>query len=202
MSFTSQGLTNVFGTFSNPTPINHPTPFSIPNPYIDFTSHYQGMFNDIKSTKSTTNNIIGFTASCFDLMHAGHCIMLEEAKKNCNFMICAIQTDPSIDRPEKNKPIQTFEERCTILKSNRYVDYVIPYNTEAELLYILTNINPDIRFLGTDYVGKPFTGNNLNIPIYYCSREHGYSTTSLRDRIYQAELFKKYGKYGFNLSQK
>lgn len=137
-------------------------------------------------SKCDSYKAIGFTASCFDILHAGHCLMLKEAKDNCDILVVALQTDPTIDRPYKNKPVQTFKERRTQVESNKYVDYILEYTTEDELLKILKRLMPDIRFLGDDYVGKQFTGNELPIFIHYCDRSHGYSTTSLRNRVVEA----------------
>lgn len=134
---------------------------------------------------------IGTTFSCWDLLHAGHHIFLEDAKKNCDILIVGLQLDPTIDRPEKNKPIQTIEEREIQLKSNRYVDFYFIYDTENSLYYSLKELNPDIRFLGDDYIGKKFTGSELSIQIMYHPRsEHKYSSTNLRHRIYHAEKAK------------
>lgn len=134
--------------------------------------------------------IISFTASCFDLFHAGHALMLGEAASISDLVIVALQTDPTIDRPEKNKPIQSFEERKTQISFNRNVDYMIEYTTEKELLTILEKVKPDIRVLGTDYIGKTFTGYELGIPIHWANRDHGYSTSGLRRLIYEAEKAK------------
>ena len=104
---------------------------------------------------------IGFTASAFDLLHAGHIQMLREAKSQCDYLICGLQMDPSLDRPaEKNPPIQTIVERYTQLKAVSYVDEIIPYNTEADLIDILTLYEIDVRILGEEYKSKDFTGKN------------------------------------------
>ena len=126
---------------------------------------------------------IGFTCSCFDLLHAGHIIMLQYAKARCDRLIVGLQTDPTIDRPEKNKPIQSLEERRIQLEAVRYVDEVFTYDTEEELYKKLLDINPDVRILGSDYIGKSFTGDDLDIPIHYHERKHNYSTTNLRKKI-------------------
>ena len=127
---------------------------------------------------------IGFTCGSFDLLHTGHIIMLEDCKKQCDKLIVGLQTDPSIDRPlSKNKPIQTLEERRIQLESVRYVDQIAIYETENELHQILFDLNPDVRILGSDWEGKPFTGYSLHIPIYFHKREHDYSTSNLRKRI-------------------
>ena len=130
---------------------------------------------------------IGFTCSCFDLLHAGHIIMLKDAKNQCDHLIVGLQTDPTIDRPEKNKPIQSFQERKIQLKAVKYIDEIIEYSTENELYNLLKKIKPNIRILGSDYINKSFTGDDLNIKIYYHKREHNYSTTNLREKIYLKE---------------
>ena len=126
---------------------------------------------------------IGFTCSCFDLLHAGHILMLKDAKQQCDKLIVGLQTDPTLDRPEKNKPIQSFEERKIQLEAVKYVDEILKYNTEKELFEILRMLRPDVRILGSDYEGKYFTGTELNIPIYYHKRNHNYSSSNLRKKI-------------------
>lgn len=131
---------------------------------------------------------VGIVASCFDLFHAGHVLMLYEAKKNCDRLVVALQSDPTIDRPEKNKPVQGMFERFIQVESCEYVDQVIPYDTEADLYNLLAGYDWDVRFLGYDYVGRTdFTGYDLDIPIHYCSRKHDYSSSSLRERIIKSE---------------
>ena len=125
---------------------------------------------------------VGFTCSCFDLLHAGHIIMLQYAKARCDKLIVGLQTDPT-DRPEKNKPIQSLEERRIQLEAVKYVDKIFTYNTEEELYKKLLEIKPDVRILGSDYIGKSFTGDDLDIKIYYHDRNHNYSTTNLRKKI-------------------
>ena len=130
---------------------------------------------------------VGFTASTFDLLHAGHIQMLREAKEQCDYLICGLQMDPSVDRPEKNPPVQTIVERYTQLKAVRYVDEIIPYNTEADLIDILTMYDIDVRILGEEYKSKDFTGKNecrkLGIDLYFNSRNHRFSSTDLRNRV-------------------
>ena len=110
--------------------------------------------------------------------------MLKDAKKQCDYLIVGLQTDPTIDRPQtKNKPIQSIEERTIQLKAVKYIDKIITYSTEEELYHLLKEINPDIRILGSDYKNKSFTGNDLNIKIYYHDRDHNFSTTSIREKI-------------------
>ena len=140
--------------------------------------------------KEKDKKITGFTCSCFDLLHAGHILMLKDAKKQCDNLIVGLQTDPTIDRPEKNQPIQSFEERKIQLEAIKYIDKIIPYSTEKELYELLRKINPDIRILGTDYINKDFTGDGLDIEIYYHKRDHNYSTSNLRRKIYKKEIKK------------
>lgn len=127
---------------------------------------------------------IGITASTFDLLHAGHVLMLKEAKEVCDYLICALHVDPSLERPTKNRPVQTLYERFVQLESVKYVDKIIPYQTEDELKNILLTNNINVRIIGEDYAGKPFTGDELkDIKIYYNNRKHTYSSTELRKRI-------------------
>lgn len=126
----------------------------------------------------------GFTCSCFDLFHAGHIMMLKEAKSKCDYLIVGLQTDPTIDRPEKNKPIQSVVERFIQLESCKYVDEVVVYATEKDLLDILYTYPINIRVVGEEYRDKDFTGKDLeHIEMYYNSRKHSFSTTELRKRV-------------------
>ena len=132
----------------------------------------------------------GFTCSCFDLFHAGHIMMLKEAKSKCDYLIVGLQTDPTIDRPEKNKPIQSVVERFIQLESCKYVDEVVVYATEKDLLDILYTYPIDIRVVGEEYKDKDFTGKDLeHIEMYYNTRRHSFSTTELRQRV--IERYKK-----------
>ena len=134
---------------------------------------------------------IGFTCSCFDLLHTGHLLMLKDAKTKCDVLIVGLQTDPTIDRPEKNKPVQSFFERELMIKSLIYIDEVIVYSTENELYQLLLQLRPDVRIIGSDWKGKEYTGHNIeDIEIYWHQRKHNYSTTNLRKRIWKAELEK------------
>ena len=134
---------------------------------------------------------IGFTCSTFDLFHAGHLLMLEEAKKQCDYLIVGLQTDPTIDRPkEKNKPVQTVFERFIQLEACKYVDKVIPYATEKELIDILLSYHIDVRILGEEYQEKDFTGMELGMEFYFNTRRHSFSTTELRQRVVAAEINK------------
>lgn len=134
---------------------------------------------------------IGFTCSTFDLFHAGHLLMLEEAKKQCDYLIVGLQTDPTIDRPkEKNKPVQSVFERWIQVESCKYVDKVIPYATEKELVDILLSYPINVRILGEEYMTKAFTGADLNMEFYYNQRRHSFSTSELRQRVVAAEVEK------------
>jgi glycerol-3-phosphate cytidylyltransferase len=140
---------------------------------------------------NNSNINIGVTFSCWDLLHAGHNLFLEDCKEKCDILCVGLQTDPTIDRPEKNKPIQSLEEREIQIKSCRYVDYYFIYSTEQSLIESLKSLQPNVRFLGDDYVGKRFTGDDLGISIIYHKRStHNYSTSQLRNIIYQRELEK------------
>jgi len=130
---------------------------------------------------------IGFTCGSFDLLHAGHILMLKEAREQCDLLIVGLQTDPSIDRPDKNEPVQDMPERLCQLQAVRYVDQVIIYSTEVELLLTLDQVKPDVRIVGADWEGKKFTGHDLPIPVYFNTRNHSMSTSGLRERIWLAE---------------
>jgi glycerol-3-phosphate cytidylyltransferase len=130
---------------------------------------------------------VGFTCSCFDLFHAGHIMMLKEAKKQCDYLIVGLQTDPTIDRPEKNKPVQSVFERYVQLEACKYVDEIVVYATEKELIDVLLSYSIDIRIVGDEYREKEFTGKNLPMEIYYNRREHSFSTTELRKRVVEKE---------------
>ena len=130
---------------------------------------------------------VGIVASCFDLFHAGHILMLMEAKQECDRLTVALQSDPTLDRPEKNKPVQGLYERYLQVNSCKYVDQIIPYDTEADLYNLLAGFEWDVRFLGSDYIDRTdFTGYDLEIPIHYCVRKHDYSSSGLRERIFKA----------------
>ena len=130
---------------------------------------------------------IGFTASTFDLLHAGHVQMLREAKEQCDYLICGLQMDPSIDRAEKNPPVQSIVERYTQLNAVQYVDEIIPYALEKDLEDILEMYNINVRILGEEYRNKTFTGRSIclrrGIELYYNKRDHRFSTTDLRKRV-------------------
>lgn len=131
--------------------------------------------------------IVALTASTFDLLHAGHIAMLREAKAQCDHLICALQVDPSVDRPEKNSPVQTIVERHAQLAAVNYVDEIIPYCTEDDLLDILNMYPINIRILGEEYRDKDFTGKDecrkRGIQLYFNKREHRFSSSDLRKRV-------------------
>ena len=140
----------------------------------------------MKVVNGLIKSTIGFTCSCFDLLHAGHILMLKDAKRHCDKLIVGLQTDPTIDRPDtKNKPIQSLEERQIQLEAVKYINEIFEYTTEEELYKKLLDIKPDVRILGSDYKGKSFTGDDLDIEIYYHKRNHNYSSTNLRQNIGQ-----------------
>jgi len=136
---------------------------------------------------------VGLTASAFDFLHAGHILMLEEAKQHCDYLICALQTDPSLDRPSKNKPVQTVVERYIQLKGCRYVDEIIPYSTEQDLEDILSALPLHVRILGVEYKDKSFTGQDIckarGIELYFNGRDHRFSSSELRKRVTNNESF-------------
>jgi glycerol-3-phosphate cytidylyltransferase len=127
--------------------------------------------------------IIGFTCSTFDLFHSGHVVMLQEAKEMCDYLIVGLLVDPTVDRPDsKNKPAQTVIERYLQVSACKYVDEIIPFEKEQDIVDLVLTINPDIRVVGEEYEGKDHTGKGL-CPIHYNKRRHSFSTTELRDRV-------------------
>ena len=148
---------------------------------------------------------IGFTCSTFDLLHAGHVMMLREAKAQCDYLICGLQVDPSIDRPEKNSPIQSIVEREAQLSAIKYVDEVIIYCTEDDLCDIINMYPIDIRILGEEYRDRDFTGKQYcidnGIELFFHLRRHQYSSTELRNRVYKLEKIKKEEKVGEVIEQ-
>ena len=130
---------------------------------------------------------VGLTASTFDLLHAGHIEMLREAKSQCDYLICALQIDPSVDRPHKNKPAQTIVERYTQLQAVRFVDEIIPYLHETDLEDILNMRTINVRILGEEYRDKEFTGRDIckkrDVELYFNKRDHRFSSSDLRKRI-------------------
>ncbi len=135
------------------------------------------------------------TFSAFDLLHAGHIKMLEEAKLNCDYLIVGLQTDPTLDRPEKNKPTQTVVERYIQLKGCKFVDEIVPYATEQDLEDILQSFQIDMRFVGDEYKDRDFTGRTYcedkGIELYFNSRDHRFSSSGLRREVFQIELLKE-----------
>lgn len=130
---------------------------------------------------------VGITFGAFDLCHAGHNLMFSECRQNCDYLIVGLQADPSIERENKNKPIQSMFERYVQLNSCKHIDEIIPYIYEYEIEQILRSVKPNIRFIGADYVGKDFTSKEYcldnNVEIYFNNRNHGFSTSELRKRI-------------------
>ena len=148
------------------------------------------IFNKVQELKSQGLRI-GFTASQFDMLHAGHIAMLSEAKNHCDYLIAGLQNNASWDRPEKNAPIQSIVERQIQLAATRYVDEIVVYNTEKDLEDILLTLPIDVRILGVEYQDKEFTGrdicNKRNIKLIYNTRDHSFSSSSLRKRVAEAE---------------
>lgn len=137
---------------------------------------------------------VGFTCSTFDLLHAGHVAMLQEARTQCDYLIAGLQNDPTLDRPNKNRPVQSIVERQMQLKGSRYVDEVWVYNTEKDLEDLLLTLPINVRILGVEYEGKEFTGREIchkrGIELYFNGRDHSFSSSSLRRRVYEAEAEK------------
>ena len=153
------------------------------------------IFNHVKKLKQEGKRI-GITFSTFDLLHAGHIAMLSEAKNHCDYLICGLQTDPTIDRPDtKNKPIQSIVERQIQLAACRYVDEVVVYSTEQDLVDLLLILPVDVRILGVEYADKEFTGKSecelRGIDIVFNGRDHSFSSSSLRKRVYDSESSKR-----------
>lgn len=151
--------------------------------------------NKLELAKKYNKNIedvkIGITFSTFDLLHAGHIVMLQEAKSLCDYLIVGLLIDPTISRPhEKNKPIQSPFERYIQLTACKYVDEIIPFTTEEEIVDMILTIQPDIRIVGEEYKGKQHTGVGL-CPIHYNKRKHSFSSSDLRNRILQREIKKQ-----------
>lgn len=126
---------------------------------------------------------VGIIAGNFDVIHPGYIHLFTECKRYCDHLIVLLHTDPTIERPEKCKPILSVFDRCIILNSLKQIDEIKTYETEAELLELIESIPVDIRFLGDDYIGKRFTGDHLEIPIHYINRDHGWSTTKFKKLI-------------------
>ena len=152
------------------------------------------IFNKVKDLKAKGLKI-GITFSTFDLLHAGHIAMLAEAKNHCDYLICGIQTDPTIDRPEsKNPPVQSIVERQIQLAATRYVDETVVYQTEKDLEDILLTLPIDVRILGVEYENKDFTGREIcydrGIELIFNQRDHSFSSSNLRKRVAHAEMIK------------
>ncbi len=134
---------------------------------------------------------IGITFSTFDLFHAGHVKMLEEAKSQCDYLICGLQTDPTIDRPEKNHPVQSVVERYIQLKGCKHVNEIVPYATEQDLEDVLRSFKIDVRIVGDEYQTKDFTGRKYceekGIDLYFNHRDHRFSSSGLRKEVHQKE---------------
>lgn len=142
-----------------------------------------------------SKRVVGFTASTFDLLHAGHIAMLREAKSICDYLICGLQVDPSADRPEKNAPVQTLVERWTQLQAVKYVDEIIPYQTEKDLEDILELFHMDYKIMGQEYKDKDFTGKEIcrrrGIQLYFNKRDHRFSSSGLRERVHNIQMMKE-----------
>lgn len=152
------------------------------------------IFNHIKELKAQGKKI-GITFSTFDMLHAGHIAMLSEAKNHCDYLIAGLQTDPTIDRPDtKNRPVQSIVERQIQLAACRYVDEVVVYQTEQDLVDLLLILPLDVRVLGVEYEGQHFSGRyeceKREIEIVFNARDHSFSSSSLRKRVAQAEIEK------------
>jgi glycerol-3-phosphate cytidylyltransferase len=153
------------------------------------------IFNKIKELKAQGLKI-GITFSTFDLLHAGHIAMLSEAKNHCDYLIAGLQTDPTIDRPDtKNHPVQSIVERQIQLNACRFVDEVVVYQTERDLVDLLLILPVDVRILGVEYENKDFTGRDecrdRGIEIVYNGRDHSFSSSSLRKRVAEAQKIAK-----------
>ena len=152
------------------------------------------IFNRIKDLKDQGKKI-GITFSTFDLLHAGHIAMLAEAKNHCDYLICGLQTDPTINRPDtKNVPVQSIVERQLTLGACRYVDEIVVYSTEQDLIDLILTLPIDVRILGVEYMEKDFTGRAIcekrKIELIFNSRDHSFSSSSLRKRVAEAEKIK------------
>lgn len=152
------------------------------------------IFNHIRKLKAEGKKV-GITFSTFDMLHAGHIAMLSEAKNHCDYLICGLQTDPTIDRPDtKNKPVQSIVERQIQLAACRYVDEVVVYQTERDLMDLLLILPVDVRILGEEYQNTNFSGwcecEMRNIEIVFNKRDHSFSSSSLRKRVAEAETIK------------
>lgn len=125
--------------------------------------------------------VVGITFGAFDMVHPGHILLFKEAKEVCDWLIVGLHRDPSIERSTKNKPLWSLEERKIALKANKYIDQIIEYDTEQDVLWMLNNIKPDIRIIGSDYQDKDFTGKGI-VPVHFHERNHDWSSTAFRKR--------------------
>jgi glycerol-3-phosphate cytidylyltransferase len=167
---------------------------------MEFNSIHE-ICRDLRQTLNENGEppVIGFTCSSFDLLHSGHYLMLEDCKDHCDVLIIGLQDDPTLDSDyrlrtggkNKNSPIQSYEERLIQITGVKYIDHVVRYATESELYELLQLIKPNIRMIGEDWRGKEFTGHDLDIPIHFNPRSHSYSTSALRNRVYEAEKLKR-----------
>jgi glycerol-3-phosphate cytidylyltransferase len=153
------------------------------------------IFNHIKELKAQGKKI-GITFSTFDMLHAGHVAMLSEARNHCDYLICGLQSDPTIDRPDtKNKPVQSIVERQIQLAACRYVDEVVVYSTEQDLVDLLLILPVDVRILGVEYANTEFSGKSecelRSISLVFNGRDHSFSSSSLRKRVYDSETKKR-----------
>ena len=153
------------------------------------------IFNHIKELKAQGKKI-GITFSTFDMLHAGHVAMLSEARNHCDYLICGLQTDPTIDRPDtKNKPVQSIVERQLTLGACRYVDEIVVYSTEQDLIDLILTLPVDVRILGVEYEDTNFTGRNegagRGILHIFNKRDHSFSSSSLRKRVAESERNKQ-----------
>lgn len=141
---------------------------------------------------------VGITFSSFDLLHAGHIKMLEEARSQCDFLICGLQTDPTLDRPDKNRPVQSVVERYIQLRGCKFVDEIVPYATEQDLEDILKSFKIDVRVIGDEYANKNFTGREYcekkGIKLYFNKRDHRFSSSGLRKEVHSKEELKSKDK--------
>jgi glycerol-3-phosphate cytidylyltransferase len=156
------------------------------------------IFNNIKQLH-VDGKKIGIVFSAFDMLHAGHIAMLSEARNHCDYLICGLQTDPTIDRPDtKNRPVQSIVERQIQLAACRYVDEVVVYQTEQDLIDLLLILPVDMRILGVEYEDKDFTGKKecyqRDIDLVFNGRDHSFSSSSLRKRVVEAETYKALAK--------
>lgn len=131
--------------------------------------------------------VVGFVAGTFDLLHPGHILMLADAADQCDQLIVALHVDPSLERPEKNKPIQTVDERIMILRALKFIAAITPYATEADLERILNGLEPDVRIIGSDWRGKKITAPGAAKRIHWHERKHNWSSSELRRRVWKAE---------------